>query len=110
MRRDLEAFPARFARQQIIHSHHVIADFTEQCAVAFGGARRQSILLGATDPAYLIFVAALASRARKVGRQRLWTLGEKVTFFHGSIISAVSRQPLAISLQRAKVKGQGGEG
>jgi hypothetical protein len=121
MRRDFEPFAAGFARQQVIHSHHVIADFAEQRAIAFGRTGRQTILLRPPHPANLILVAPLAARAGEGRRQGFRTFDEKVSFFHELIIavaislqpsafshqpSAISHQPSAISLQPSAISHQ----
>jgi hypothetical protein len=63
-RGDLELLAARPAHHLVVDADQVIAQLRELRAIAFVGARRQAILLHASDPSHGVLVGAMAARAR----------------------------------------------
>lgn len=89
LRRNIEPLPARLACHRVVHADHVIAKLREQRAVALVGPWRDPIFPRPHDPAHLIFVHALASRAGQPIGAGFVLIVEEIAFVksHGRIIS-----------------------
>jgi hypothetical protein len=79
-RRNLELLPARLAHDLVVDSDQMVAELREFGAVALIRPGRQAIFLHAPDPPHVVFIGAMAARARVARGSRFVFVGKEGAF------------------------------